>query len=145
MNLADVQLPVASDGSFGFGDFRCAELTFENAETVVSTLVRLGYIVEDDVVGVAVEQPDAGVSRRSVERHFRQATGLSLGQFRQIDRAREATILLRGGASIVDVVAEAGYYDQAHLARSLRRFIGLTATEIRRGDDQLSLLYKTGR
>ena len=40
-----------------------------------------------------------------------------------------------------DVAYEAGYYDQAHLTRSLQRFIGQTPAGIARGEQQLSLLY----
>jgi len=40
------------------------------------------------------------------------------------------------------VVHETGYYDQAHLTRSLQRFIGQTPARIAQGNEQLSLLYK---
>jgi methylphosphotriester-DNA--protein-cysteine methyltransferase len=64
---------------------------------------------------------------------------------RQIERARYATTLLRQGLSILDVVYEAGYYDQPHLTRALKHFIGLTPAHIldRSRDVQLSFLYKT--
>ena len=39
---------------------------------------------------------------------------------RQIERARHATNLLKQGVSILDTVHEAGYFDQAHLTRSLK-------------------------
>jgi methylphosphotriester-DNA--protein-cysteine methyltransferase len=64
------------------------------------------------------------------------------GQFRQIERARHATNLLRDGASILDTVHEAGYFDQAHLTRSLRVLIGETPAGVTRHDAQLSFLYK---
>jgi methylphosphotriester-DNA--protein-cysteine methyltransferase len=66
------------------------------------------------------------------------------GQFRQIQRARLATNLLQAGAPILDTVHEAGYFDQAHLTRSLRLLIGQTPLRIARQDKQLSFLYKTG-
>jgi methylphosphotriester-DNA--protein-cysteine methyltransferase len=62
---------------------------------------------------------------------------------RQIDRARHATQLLREGHPIADVVAQAGYFDQAHLTHSLRRLIGLTPAMVAGGEQQLSFLYKT--
>jgi AraC-like DNA-binding protein len=40
-------------------------------------------------------------------------------------------------------VHQAGYYDQAHLTRSLKRLIGQTPARIQRQEGQLSLLYKT--
>ena len=54
-----------------------------------------------------------------------------------------ATNLLTQGISILDTVHEAGYFDQAHLTRSLKHFIGQTPARIIRGDTQLSFLYKT--
>jgi AraC-like DNA-binding protein len=63
---------------------------------------------------------------------------------RQIERARFAVNLLREDVPIADVVWQCGFYDHAHLTRSLRRWIGITPTEVNRADTQLSFLYKTG-
>ena len=63
--------------------------------------------------------------------------------WRQIERARHATNLLREGVSILDTVHQAGYFDQPHLTRSLTHQIGQTPAEIIRGNHQLSFLYKT--
>jgi methylphosphotriester-DNA--protein-cysteine methyltransferase len=46
---------------------------------------------------------------------------------------------LRAGAAIADVVCDAGYYDQPHLTRSLRRLIGHTPVDVARGDMFLDL------
>jgi methylphosphotriester-DNA--protein-cysteine methyltransferase len=62
---------------------------------------------------------------------------------RQIERARHAATLLKDGVSILDAVHEAGYFDQAHLTRSLKHLIGQTPVEIGRRTRQLSFLYKT--
>jgi AraC-like DNA-binding protein len=88
---------------------------------------------------------DGSFTTRSVQRHFRRTTGMTHGLFRQIERARHATILLRDGASILDTVHEAGYFDQAHLTRSLKVLIGETPASVLRHDAQLSFLYKTSR
>jgi methylphosphotriester-DNA--protein-cysteine methyltransferase len=72
-------------------------------------------------------------------------SGLTQGAIRRIQRAREAAVLLGEGAAALDVVHRLGYYDQPHLARSLQRFVGRTATQLRQPDDAaapLSLLYK---
>jgi methylphosphotriester-DNA--protein-cysteine methyltransferase len=50
----------------------------------------------------------------------------------QIERAQRAARLLECGATILDVVERAGYADQPHLGRSLRRFLGHTPARIRR-------------
>jgi len=119
---------------------------FDSAEQFVARLVREGVVVRDPLVDdvVAGGMPDVGT--RSVQRRVAAATGLTQGSIRQIERARQAAILLGEGASPLDAVNRLGYYDQPHLARSLRRFIGRTATELSREDaagQPLSLLYKT--
>jgi len=80
---------------------------------------------------------------RSAQRHFFRATGTTHAAFRQIERARYATNLLKEGVSILDAVHLAGYFDQAHLTRSLKYLIGQTPAKIIQGDKQLSFLYKT--
>jgi methylphosphotriester-DNA--protein-cysteine methyltransferase len=68
---------------------------------------------------------------------------MTYSALRQIERARHATNLLRRGVSIADTVHEAGFFDQAHLTRSLRHLIGLTPAKIARDEQQLSFLYNT--
>ena len=118
---------------------------FETAEQFVTRLVREGVLVRDPLVDdvVAGEQPKTGA--RSVQRRVAAATGLTQGAIRQIERARQAAILLGEGVAPLDVVHRLGYYDQPHLSRSLTRFIGRTATQLQRQDaaEPLSLLYKT--
>lgn len=63
----------------------------------------------------------------------------------QIDRANEAAMLLREGTNWATVVDSLGFYDQAHLAHSVRRFLGRTVGEVVAGDlAAMSFLYKTG-
>ena len=83
------------------------------------------------------------LSRRSTQRHFVQATGITHLAYRQIQRARYATTLLQSGVAILDAVHQAGYFDQAHLTRSLRRLMGETPARVRQRAKQLSFLYKT--
>jgi methylphosphotriester-DNA--protein-cysteine methyltransferase len=81
---------------------------------------------------------------RTAQRYFLRATGLTYRTVQQIERARHATNLLRQGASILDTVYDAGYFDQAHLTRSLKLLVGQTPAEVGRRTAQLSFLYKTG-
>ncbi|PSL02726.1 hypothetical protein CLV30_10933 [Haloactinopolyspora alba] len=119
--------------------------SFENAEQFVARLAREGVLVRDPLVAGAVEGEIPRVGARSVQRRVAAATGLTQGAIRQIERARQAAILLGEGVTPLDVVHRLGYYDQPHLARSLARFVGRTATQLRRADgaEPLSLLYKT--
>jgi methylphosphotriester-DNA--protein-cysteine methyltransferase len=67
-----------------------------------------------------------------VQRRFQRATGMSHGLIAQIERAQRAAALLAQGVSILDTVEQAGYADQPHLTRSLRRFVGRTPAELAR-------------
>ena len=117
---------------------------YEDAEDLVRRLVRAGVIVRDPLVSEVLAGRSPEVTARTIRRHFSNVTGLTPGTVRQIERARAAASLILTGAPIADVAHDLGYYDQPHLARSLDRFVGHTATELRDGTcGQLSLLYKT--
>lgn len=139
----DVTLPSASPRSFVLDGGAWEYPTWENAETFVRRLVRAGLVATDARVPDLLRGEGRGRSRRTDQRHVLGATGMTHGTIRQIQRARRATMMLRDGRPIADVVYDAGYYDQAHLGRSLRRFVGHTPTAIAAGHEQLSLLYKT--
>jgi AraC-like DNA-binding protein len=118
--------------------------SFDHAATFVKRLTKPGLLRRDSVVEDTIDRRPPELSLRSAQRHFLQATGVTYATFRQIERARYATLLLKeGGASILDVVSSLGYFDQAHLTRSLKRFIGQTPGKIMEGQKQLSFLYKT--
>ncbi|MGH3676670.1 MAG: helix-turn-helix domain-containing protein [Mycobacterium sp.] len=139
-----MNLPVARDGSFRLAGHRWELPDFDNAEDFVARLTRRGVIEQDRTVNAVLHGGRQALSQRSVERHFRRTTGMTQGMFRQIERARYATNLLAGGTPILDVVHEAGYFDQAHLDQAhLKAMIGRSPMAIRRRETQLSFLYKT--
>ena len=52
--------------------------------------------------------------------------------------------MLRDGRDWRTVVETLGYFDQAHLAHALRRYVGRTAGELQAGGGSgMSFLYKT--
>jgi hypothetical protein len=116
---------------------------FDNAETFVARLARQGVISRDSIVDAAIHGQPGALSVRSSQRHFLRATGMTHATFRQIERARHATNLLKQGFPILDAIHEAGYFDQAHLTRSLKHLIGQTPARLIRRESQLSFLYKT--
>ncbi|QSA97301.1 helix-turn-helix domain-containing protein [Methylococcus sp. EFPC2] len=140
----DVILADASARSFWLYGSAWEYPSFENADTFVDRLVKWGLVVTDPRIETALRGRPEGLSQRSGQRHFLRATGMTQATIRQIERARHATSLLQSGTAILQAVHEAGYYDQAHMTRSLRHFIGQTPLQIARGQEQLSLLYKTG-
>lgn len=118
---------------------------FDNAEAFVNQLVRDGLLVRAPVVDAVLHSELNERSLRTAQRHFVRTTGLTHGAVRRIERARYATTLLQQGVPILDAVNEAGYYDQPHLTRSLKHFIGQMPAQIldRSRAEQLSFLYKT--
>jgi len=116
---------------------------FDTVECLVSRLAEAGLIAFEGVVQRAFEGRKSGVTSRSVQRRFVQTTGLTQDSLRQIDRARRAALLLAGGASALDVVYLMGFFDQPHLIRALRRWVGPTPGGLLRNEDQLSFLYNS--
>jgi AraC-like DNA-binding protein len=137
----DVILPNATSRSFWLTGSAWDFPSFDNAEIFVNQLARAGLIMTDPTIEGTIRGALQHISTRTEQRRVLQITGLTRGAVCQIERARRATLLLRSGKSIADVIHEAGYYDQAHLTRSLQRFIGSTPGRIARGEIQLSLLY----
>jgi AraC-like DNA-binding protein len=123
-------LPVTGT-SFWLGGREWDLPDFDDADAFVRRLEREEVLARDPVVEAALggrEDP----SPRTSQRRFRRATGLTHRTLRQIERAERAVEVLEQGASILDAVERAGYADQAHLTRSLRRFAGQTPAQIAR-------------
>jgi methylphosphotriester-DNA--protein-cysteine methyltransferase len=137
----DATLPNATSRSFWLNGSAWEFPTYENIETFVDRLVRSGLVQEDRTAAAAIRGEVQSVTTRTEQRRVLQITGLSRGAIHQIERARRAVLDLRQGAAILDVSHALGYYDQAHLTRSLQRFIGQSPARIARGQEQLSLLY----
>lgn len=141
-----VTLPEATSRSFWLHGSAWEFPDYENAEFFVRRLVRDELLVTESAIESVLCDQSNALSTRSLQRRFRRATGMSHRDARIIERARKATILLQQGLSINDVVYEAGYFDQSHLIRGLKRFIGWTPSQIidRSQSGQLSFLYNTG-
>jgi hypothetical protein len=141
--LADGQdrvLPRVADGRILLGGRAWEIPTPQNVDVFIDRLERAGLLVVDPMVeelwhGGAVR----GLPERTAQSRFVRAVGLSRRTLQAIARARYAARRLRAGAAIADVVADAGYYDQPHLTRSLRRLIGHTPADLSRGGMFLDL------
>ncbi|WP_141912708.1 helix-turn-helix domain-containing protein [Micromonospora sp. A202] len=105
----------------------------DDAEALVDRLVRAGVVVRDVLVADVLRGHRPAVSGRTVERRFRAATGLTQGAVRQIERARTAAELLAAGDPATEVVVKLDYFDEPHLARALRSYVGRTVGQLREG------------
>ncbi|MFB8773915.1 helix-turn-helix domain-containing protein [Streptomyces broussonetiae] len=128
-----VELPGTTRRTFRLDGARWETPGPDDAEALVDRLVRAGVVVRDPLVAEVLRGHSPAVSGRTVERRFRAATGLTRGAVRQIERARAAAGLLAAGAPAAHVVAELDYFDEPHLARALRSYVGRTAGQLREG------------
>ncbi|CAM5420946.1 hypothetical protein SALBM217S_06111 [Streptomyces griseoloalbus] len=128
-----VTLPDTSRRTFRLDGTRWETPGPDDAEALVDRLVRAGVLDRDPLVADVLRGHRPAVSQRTVERRFRSATGLTRGAVRQIERARTAARLLAAGEPAADVVVKLDYFDEPHLARALRTYVGRTAGELRAG------------
>src|ERR687897_1845830 len=132
LDRQDATLPEASSNSFWLHGSAWELPTFENADVFVDRLVRQGILVRDPVVEAAIRGHTPDVSIRSLQYRFLRATGLTHKTIQQIERARSAVSLIERGTPISETAFELGYFDQAHLSNSLKRFMGRTPAQIAR-------------
>jgi AraC-like DNA-binding protein len=141
-SLVDRFVPLrVTGGAVHFRGERFRLPDFDQAEGFVEGLVRTGLLSVADLT-------DRAVSGRTRQRRHLAAVGLSQRTVRQIERAHDAAVRIQAGDAAAVVAQELGYFDQPHLARSLRRFIGPSSTELSAGPREsapMSLLYKTSR
>ncbi|RIK42159.1 MAG: AraC family transcriptional regulator [Chloroflexi bacterium] len=127
---AETPLPGATSRSFWLKSAAWQFPAYETVETFVGRLMREEVLVYDPVIHAVLQDQPAAISPRTVRHRFLQATGLTQSQIRQIERAQQAAALLRQGVSILDTVYELDYFDQPHLTRSLKRWVGHTPAQL---------------
>ena len=129
LDRQDLNLPAAGK-SFWLGGSTWEVPTYENADTFVSRLVRAELLVRDPLVEEVLQDYPLDLSPRALQYRFQRATGLTRKAVQQIQRAWQATALLEQGCSILETAYQLGYFDQAHLTNSLRRYMGQTPAQI---------------
>lgn len=125
----EVLLPDGASHSFWLNGSTWQYPDFENVETFVDWLARDDVLARDPVVNTALQDQLPTIPSRTLRHRFLRATGLTRTHIYQFERAQRAAALLQQGVSILDTVHKAGYFDQPHLTRSLKRFIGRTPTQ----------------
>ncbi|MEM9953008.1 MAG: helix-turn-helix domain-containing protein [Chloroflexota bacterium] len=124
-----ILLPSVNANSFELdGTWKFPEL--DDAEDFIEELFKYGYLMRNSVVEAVLEGCTTDLSTRSIQRHFQKTVGIPQRTLYQIERAYRAVELLKNGYSILDTVHEIGYFDQPHLTRCLKLFIGQTPAKI---------------
>ncbi len=127
---SEKSLPEAAGKSFWLKSAAWELPDFENVDTFVNRLMRDEILVLDPVVDAMLQDQLPDVPSRTMRHHFLRATGLTRSRISQMRQAQQATALLQQGVSILDTVHEVGYFDQPHLTRALKQFVGYTPAQI---------------
>ncbi|HJP96137.1 MAG TPA: AraC family transcriptional regulator [Candidatus Saccharimonadales bacterium] len=122
LNLAEM-LPNSGPDHFVLAGKTFATPTFDTAEKLVASMLAEGLLKMDDVVASILNGNTKALSDRAKQRHFLDVTGLTRKSLEQIQRAQEAVRQLQSGKKPIEVAADAGFTDQAHLAKSLKKIM----------------------
>lgn len=123
-------LPNFDDEHFMLAGHTFAFPTFKNADKLVEKFVSLGILTRDKIVDDVMKGKRAALSVRAVQRHFVRTTGMTQKYLEQIHRAQLAVRLLKQGEKPLDAAADAGYTDQSHLAKSLKKIMNRKPSDI---------------
>lgn len=74
---------------------------------------------------------EAGASSSHLRQGFKQATGMTVHRYVVRRRVERARLLLQGGTSAGEAALAAGFAHQSHMARWMRRELGITPRDLR--------------
>lgn len=123
-------LPDFDENHFMIAGHTFAYPTYENAEKLVERLVELKILKNDLVVNGELTGSPRAMSDRAKQQHFSKTTGMSKAKLQQIKRAQEAVRLLQQGKKPIEAATEAGYTDQPHLAKSLKKIMHAKPSDV---------------
>jgi AraC-like DNA-binding protein len=88
----------------------------------------------DDEARVAKLARSLAISERQLERRFLATVGVTPKRWQQLNRFHSAMSAMRasGVETLIDTAMSAGYYDQSHFNRDVRRRTGMTPTVLLR-------------
>lgn len=84
----------------------------------------------------------SGFTRRTFERQFNAASGLTPGSWLRICRFQRARAqVISGIVPLAEIALEAGYADQAHMTRDFRRYEAVSPAALRRQQGGFEQIY----
>lgn len=129
LNVVEM-LPCPDDDHFVLAGQTFEIPTFETAEQLVTAMIDRGVLKMDAIVAAILHGDAKALSDRAKQRHFSDVTGLTRKSLEQIRRAQDAVRQLQDGKRPIDVAMEAGFADQAHLSKSLKKIMHRKPSDI---------------
>ncbi len=129
-DLAEATTPAAAGRAF-----ECALAPFADRGSSVDPVVREAadrLRQSHGTARVAAIAAAVGLGSRQLRRRFQAATGLAPKEFARAQRVRQVCIAAvePGATPWIDVAADSGFADQAHLAREMRRLMGMPPSAV---------------
>lgn len=87
---------------------------------------------------------DLGVSIRSLQRLLKSHTGQSPQFWLSLARNRKAGRYVATEGSLCEIAVDAGFSDQAHMSREMKKWFGQTPNQIRADQQTAALLFESG-
>jgi hypothetical protein len=122
----DQFLPAAGRGHFWLHSLPFIFPDFNNVETFIDQLAKIHLIERDIVVENTLANKPPFSSKRTVQRHFIQSTGLTMNHIHQIKRAEKARHMISSTSSLAAVAYEVGYSNPGHMTNAFKYFFGQT-------------------
>jgi AraC-like DNA-binding protein len=105
----------------------------DNADRLVERALQMfTHGGDDDEARVAKIARSLAISERQLERRFLATVGVTPKRWQQLNRFHAAMTAMRASnvEAFIDIAVSAGYYDQAHFNRDVRRRTGMTPTAL---------------
>jgi Transcriptional regulator containing an amidase domain and an AraC-type DNA-binding HTH domain len=99
------------------------------------------HIIEHKKGAISIDQLShcLGISRRHLDREFKERIGISPKQFCENLRFKNAYKSMYSSANkgLSDVAISCGYYDQAHLNNEFKKFVGISPIKYFKADSEM--------
>ncbi len=128
---AETFLPSAGSGRFWLHGYSFAFPGFDNVETFIEHLARMGLLSQNVPLDNALQNRISPVTIRTMQRHSLATTGLTMNRIRQIKRAETARSLLSDDDSLIRIAYDVGYSNPAHMTNAFKYFFGQTPSALR--------------
>jgi len=119
------------------------DITIQKTQEILSSYSSLQSEISDALQYLASANQsikkiakDCGVSQRTFQRHITQATGKTPIYWTQLARVTKATrALYNKPGAYAEIAICFGYSDQAHMCREIKRWFGITPSQLQHSPD----------